>query len=128
MASRLLDKKISVDAFIASPAKRARQTAELFCTAFKRSENEIVFVSALYHAPAEIFYDVIKQTDDSFTAVAVFSHNPGITNFVNSLIADVRIDNMPTCGIFAISFDSKSWKDLTKAKKDFLFFDYPKNI
>ena len=30
MAKRLIDKKIKIDAFVASPAKRAKKTAELF--------------------------------------------------------------------------------------------------
>jgi phosphohistidine phosphatase len=55
----------------------------------------------------------------------VFSHNPGITDFANSL-TEARMDNIPTCGIFAIKIDTKHWKDFAEAKKEFLFVDYPK--
>jgi phosphohistidine phosphatase len=58
--------------------------------------------------------------------VAVFSHNPGITEFANSL-TNVRIDDMPTCSTFALSIDTNSWNDFESAEKKFLFFDYPKN-
>jgi phosphohistidine phosphatase len=126
MAQRLLDKKIVIDAFVSSPARRAKKTAELFYETYK-AHDDIILISALYHAPAEIFFDVIKEVDDKFDTIAVFAHNPGITYFVNQLAA-VRIDNMPTCAVFAVKVNCNNWKDFAKAKKDFLFFDYPKLI
>ncbi len=126
MAQRLLDKKIVIDAFVSSPAKRAKKTAELFYETYK-AQDDIILISALYHAPAEIFYALVKDLDDTLTTVAIFAHNPGITYFVNQLVA-VRIDNMPTCAVFAVTINCNSWKDFAKAKKEFLFFDYPKRI
>jgi phosphohistidine phosphatase len=128
IAKKLLDRSIAIDAFVASPAKRAKQTAELFCDTYKKNEEDIIFISALYHAPADVFYEVIKQLDDGFNTVAIFAHNPGISYFVNGLVPDVRIDNMPTCAVFAIQAAISCWKDFKKEKKEFLFFDYPKNI
>jgi phosphohistidine phosphatase len=126
MAKRLLDKNIAIDAFISSPAKRAKKTAELFCTTCGILTEQIIFVTPLYHAPSEVFYEVIGHTDDNFNTAAIFSHNPGITDFVNSL-TNARIDNMPTCGIFAVQVPIIKWTDFAKAEKQFLFFDYPKN-
>jgi phosphohistidine phosphatase len=125
MAQRLLDKKIIIDAFISSPAKRAKKTAELFCATYSKPVEEIIFVTPLYHAPSEVFYEVIQHIDDNITTAAIFSHNPGITDFVNSL-TNARLDNMPTCGIFAIQAPLSKWADFAKAEKTFLFFDYPK--
>ncbi|UEG50853.1 histidine phosphatase family protein [Ferruginibacter lapsinanis] len=127
MAQRLLDKQITIDAFVSSPAKRAKKTAELFCAAFKREANEIFFLSKLYHAAPEVFYEVASELDDNHHTVAVFSHNPGITYFVNEVVKTERMYDMPTCAIFAIKIDSDKWSDFHKAKKEFLFFDYPKN-
>ena len=126
MAKRLVDKKIPIDAFVSSPAKRAKKTAEFFCAAYKKDKEDIVLISALYHATSENFFEVVEQFNDDYDSVAIFSHNPGITEFVNELVDDVRIDNMPTCGVFAVQIKIKKWKDFTKAKKEFLFFDYPK--
>jgi phosphohistidine phosphatase len=94
MAHRLLDKKIKIDAFIASPAKRARKTASLFAKEYKENKDKIIFKEELYAAPEEIFYEVIKKADDKFDSIAIFSHNPGITNFANSL-TDVRKITFP---------------------------------
>lgn len=126
MAKRLLDKQITIDAFVSSPAKRAKKTAELFCEVYGKPDDQIVFISKLYHAPLEVFYEVIEELEETLSKVAIFSHNPGITDFVNSLVDAVHIDNMPTCGVFAIQAQAGKWKDFKKAKKELLFFDYPK--
>lgn len=127
MAKKLKERNILIDAFVASPAKRAKKTAELFIEEYQREKEDIIFISKLYHAPAEIFFEVAEDLHDHFNTVAVFSHNPGITEFVNMLSDDIRLDNMPTCGIFAVRFQS-TWKNLRREKKEFLFFDYPKNV
>lgn len=128
MAARLQERNIGIDAFISSPAKRAKKTATLFCETMGGKEDEIIFISALYHAPAEIFYNVIQEVADENNCIAVFAHNPGITHFVNELAETIRIDNMPTCAVFAVKVNCNSWKDFVKAKKEFLFFDYPKAV
>jgi phosphohistidine phosphatase len=128
MAKRLLDKKYTINALVSSPAVRAKRTAELFAETLNGPLKEIIFISALYHARSEVFYEVIAGLPDELETVAVFSHNPGITHFVNSLATDVQIDNMPTCAIFAVSADIINWSGFSKAKKKFLFFDHPKNI
>lgn len=125
MARRLTDKKIKIDGFISSPAKRAKRTATFFAKEFGVDENDIVYKTELYAAPKEVFYDVIEKLDNKLDHVAVFSHNPGITEFANSL-TNVQADDMPTCGIFAIKTDVKKWNDFAAAKKEFWFFDYPK--
>ena len=126
MAKRLLDKKMKIDSLVSSPAIRARQTAELFAETLKIPQDDILFISALYHAPAEEFYEVIAGLPDSINSAAIFSHNPGITYFVNSLRTDIHVDNMPTCAIFAIESDIAEWTEFSKAGKRLLFFDYPK--
>jgi phosphohistidine phosphatase len=128
MAKRLLDKKVTLEAFVSSPAKRAKKTAELFAAAYGKTDADVVYVSKLYHAAAEVFFEVVEELDDSFSKVALFSHNPGITEFVNLLLENVRIDDMPTCGVFAVQVQVEKWKDFKKSRKDFLFFDYPKLV
>lgn len=126
MAKRLLEKKIKIDALVSSPAVRAKRTAELFAENLKLPKEEIIFISALYHAAPEAFYEVITALPDSLNSVAVFSHNPGITYFVNSLNTKIQVDNMPTCAVFAVETDITHWAGFLKAEKEFLFFDYPK--
>jgi phosphohistidine phosphatase len=127
MAKRILKRVISIDVFVASPAKRAKKTAELFCESYQKKNEDIIFISSLYHAPPLEFSEVIKSLSNDFNTVAIFAHNPGISYFVNELVNDIKIDNMPTCGVFAVNADINHWKDFDNTKKRFLFFDYPKN-
>ncbi len=126
MAKRLREKDIKVDALVSSTAKRAKKTAKYFAEVYGFDKKDIHITEALYEAPVAAFYSIVESLKDDFKAVALFSHNPGITQFANSL-TDVKIDDMPTCSIFAVSIDIKKWSDFEKATKQFLFFDYPKN-
>ena len=128
MAARLKKRNIKIDAFVSSPAKRAKKTAELFCAALHHPAESIQLISKLYHAGEAVFFEVVSSLDNSANTVAIFSHNPGITEFANLLTDKTRIDNMPTCSIFAVKVFTNNWADFTKAKKEFLFFDFPKNI
>jgi phosphohistidine phosphatase len=126
MAKRLKKKDLPIDQFISSPAKRARRTARFFAEEFDVKKNDILITEDLYAADPEDFGKVIAKADDAYSTIALFSHNPGITDFANSLTT-VRIDNMPTCGIFAVQAEADNWKSFEQAEKKFLFFDYPKN-
>ena len=125
MAHRLIDKKIKIDAFITSPAKRAKKTATVFAREYKKDKDDLILKDELYGANSKTFFEVIASTNNKFDTIAVFSHNPGITDFANELTAS-RIDNIPTCGIFAVKVDCKHWSEFKDAKKEFVFFDSPK--
>jgi phosphohistidine phosphatase len=126
MAKRMLSKKIKIDAFISSPAKRAKKTCKLFCREFLAKEDAIIYIDELYLAPSEIFFNVIKNLDNRYESIAIFAHNPGITDFINRLCKDVHIDEMPTCSVFAVESGIENWRDLKESENTFLFFDYPK--
>lgn len=125
MANRLLERKVSIDAFISSSAKRARKTAALFIKEFNGDKEDILLVPELYLAGPDAFYEAIAKAPSSAKTIALFGHNPGITEFANDL-TDVRIDDMPTCAIFAVKADIKDWSEFRDAEKQYWFFDYPK--
>ncbi len=126
MAQKLLDKKIKIDFFISSPAKRAQKTAKLFMEVYDEQKKNLALVPSLYEASQKDFYNTIENVDSNFESIAVFSHNPGITDFVNSL-TEYKIDNVPTCGVFVVAIKIKDWKDFKDSTKELLFFDFPKN-
>ena len=127
MARRLKKRNIPIDFFISSPAKRAKMTAQFFAEAYDYKKNNILFVQELYMADTVNFNSVISNSPSSANSIIIFSHNPGITSFVNTLTG-VKVDNMPTCGIFSVSATCNSWEDFDQASKEFLFFDYPKAL
>ncbi|MBK6382767.1 MAG: histidine phosphatase family protein [Chitinophagaceae bacterium] len=125
MAQRLRDKKVKIDAFIASPAKRAAKTAKFFAEAYNKKKDDIEFKEKLYLAEPTTFFSIIATANDKHDSLAIFSHNYGITDFAN-MLTPTRIDNIPTAGVFAVKADCEKWADFKAAQKEFWFFDYPK--
>lgn len=126
MAGRLKKRKITIDRLISSPAKRAKKTAGIFAEELGIKKDEIILVEKLYLAEPDAFSEVIARQPESVKTIALFSHNPGLTEFANSL-THVRVDNVPTCGIFAVKFQG-NWSEFPSSEKEYVFFDYPKNI
>lgn len=126
MAKRIRKKGLTIDLFLSSPAKRAFRTARFFAEEFDVKRDDIQVEMQLYGATPRQFEEVIATLKDKDDIVAVFSHNPGITEYANSF-CEVRTDNIPTCGMFAVQADVNNWAAFIKAEKKFLFYDYPKN-
>lgn len=127
MARRLLDKKIPIDAFISSPAKRAKKTATLFAAEYGLEKDQLILVPELYHAGPAEFFQAIARAPASAHSIALFSHNPGITEFVN-MLTNKRVDDMPTCAVFAVKAAITDWLAFREASIDFWFFEYPKSF
>jgi phosphohistidine phosphatase len=126
MAKRIKEKEIDIDLFVSSPAKRAKKTAKIFMKEMDAKEKKLQLIPSLYEGSVHDFYDAIENLHHKENTVALFAHNPGITEFINSLDCS-PIYEMPTCGLFAVKIKTKDWKDFRQAEKEFLFFDYPKN-
>ncbi len=126
MAKRIADKKCIPDLIISSTANRALTTARLMANEWKLPTNKLIEEPELYHASPNTILKCLKRyITDNANCVAFYCHNPGITEFVNEF-SNLRIDNVPTCGVCAIQWDS--WSDFGKVEGKILFFDYPKNI
>lgn len=127
MARRLLKKKIHIDTLLSSPAKRAKSTAEYFAKEYDIPKKKIILIPELYMASSDAFVRTIRNAPEKADSIALFSHNEGITQFANSL-SEARIDNMPTCSVFAVKVDINSWNEFETGKTEFYFFDYPKSL
>lgn len=127
MARRLLKREVKIDTFITSPAERAHKTAVYFGEEFGVKAKNIITIPSLYEPTISAFQQVINNLDDDIKRVAIFSHNPAITEFANSL-SSTKIDDMPTCAVFAVKADVKKWSDLLFSPITFWFFDYPKAV
>lgn len=115
-----------IDSFISSPATRAQMTANIFMKAFKTNGLKLVLANNLYEASLPDYYDAIEKVDDDIQTLAVFAHNPGISDFINSLEC-LPVYNMPTSAAYGVELLDNHWMNLRLSKKQFLFFNYPKN-
>lgn len=128
MGERLAARGEELDRVISSPALRARTTAELFSDKAGVMLQDIESEPDLYFLGSGSIEDVILAQDDQVDALLLVFHNPDITHFVNSVDYDVRIDNVPTCGLIRMNCDISQWRDWSRDNTDFDYFDYPKNL
>jgi phosphohistidine phosphatase len=128
MGQKLFALNNQIDFFVSSPALRARQTCEILCNCCKYSHEKISFEENLYLPDTNALAKTISTINNLHNNIVLVSHNPGITEFINLLQIGVRIDEMPTCGMFVIKVDSNNWSSFFESEKQFLYFDYPTNV
>jgi phosphohistidine phosphatase len=128
MGKRFRSRGESFQRIVASPALRAQQTAGLFAEACGFATDDIETDSNLYFLGSGSIEDLIQSQDEQVNSLMLVFHNPDITWFANAIDDDVRIDNVPTCGLIRLSCDLTGWSDWTRAQTSFEYFDYPKNL
>ena len=126
MAEKLAEENIKIDILLCSSAFRARETASFLSPSVLHDNKMLIHIDELYLATSQLLNQTIEMLKNSINHVMIIAHNPGITDWVNSMTEQIKIDEMPTCGVFAVSSDVIDWKDFENSKKHFLFFDYPK--
>jgi len=126
MAIRLKERGLIPEAVVASPAVRARTTAEIFCTEWDYAVSDILFKEEIYEASPSALLRVINELDDRYDSVALFGHNPGLTEIIVDL-CNSDLYNLPTCGVVQIAFPFESWAMVSRQTGEQLLFDYPKN-
>ena len=128
MGKRIKEKEIYPDQMVSSPAKRAFSTAKKIAKVLNYPKDHIKTDRRLYHADEETILTVVRELKEKCKTVMIFGHNPGLTEFVNSLMDGQQdIDNIPTCGVVAFQFNIESWTEVDWGKGKMLFFDYPKS-
>ncbi len=110
---------------ISSPAKRAASTAKFIAKEINYPEKKIILNNELYFADINNYLNLIEKFDDGIERIMLFTHNPGITYFVNYLSGS-NIENIPTAGIARIDLSINSWKEIKTSQGKLNFFIYPK--
>ena len=125
MGERLDLYKVGPDLILTSPAKRAFHTTQIIAEELGYSLENIVRENSIYDADMRTLLQVVGSIDDSVSSTMLFGHNPGMTMLANYL-SDYRLENLPTCGIFCIQFNTDHWKEVANGEGIFQFFDFPK--
>jgi phosphohistidine phosphatase len=123
----LKEKEIMPDLLISSPATRAKKTAKILADIISYPKKKIQFDDEIYEASTMGLLKIASRTDDEYIKLMLVGHNPSLTYFAN-MIANVRIDNIPTCGIVCSELNITSWKEISENSGKLAFFEYPKNL
>lgn len=121
IGAALKDAQINPDIIWSSTAARALQTATIVSEYIDYQLFKLKLKRELYTFDSSELLDVISTCDDSMDTLIIFSHNHGITDLVN-LLGTTKFDNVPTAGVVAIDFKSKSWKSLENGITKFHIF------
>lgn len=127
MAERLKARNASPALILTSSAKRALETARLVAAALDSPHDSLQVEPALYLADPGTILQILANQNDEVGELLLVGHNPGLTDLVNRLLPDLRLDNLPTAGIVAMDSTAARWAELGPHNTTLVFLDYPKN-
>ena len=110
---------------ISSPARRARETAEMAAAAGGFGDI-IQFERRIYESSPQTLLGVAGQIDDQFSSAMLVGHNPGMEGFV-SVLTGIS-ESMPTAALAVIDLNIDSWADARAASGTLREFIKPKQL
>jgi phosphohistidine phosphatase len=121
VAKFLKKQGIQLDSMISSPAKRAYDTAKIFCSVWKQDKEQILIREEIYTGDAERLFELLRGLDDRHEAVFFFGHNPTFEELASLLSKNYKA-SLPTGGVIGLSCPVMTWKALQRQKNtvDFL--------
>ncbi len=125
MGKRLRRAGVKPNLICSSSATRAITTARLAAEEMDYPAKSIREEKRLYHAGPDELLDFLHSLNDGVDTVMLVGHNPGLTEFANSLL-DEEIDNIPTAGLVGAQLGVNSWKDVKWGCGKLTMNDYPK--
>jgi len=125
MAERLRTYSNPPQIIYTSPANRALYTSIIFSRVLFNEFNRIEIKKEIYLASSDQILNVIQKCDNRVQSIAIFSHNPGITDLSNHFL-QWNIDNIPTSGFVRLVFNTENWKEIDKRTLKSRDFDFPK--
>ncbi|HPG37990.1 MAG TPA: histidine phosphatase family protein [bacterium] len=125
MGKRLHDRGIAADLFLASPANRARQTAQIIARETGYPVDAIKICNEIYLDGVESIFRLITNQPESCHTLFLCGHNPDISMLATQFVPGF-VSSIPTCGIIHISFNINSWKQVKPAGGKLVLFDFPK--
>ncbi|MGM0667970.1 MAG: SixA phosphatase family protein [Bacteroidota bacterium] len=111
VSKKILKSGIKPDVILTSPAARASHSACIFSRAMKTGTEIIRVVKDFYPGSASKMIEEIAALDDDVRTVALFAHNPGISELASQMTKGV-VGFLPTTGSAVVSFDMDKWQDI----------------
>lgn len=95
-----------------SKAKRAKETATIFCQNMDINLDCILIKDDLYTFEYSKLTNEIKKCKNEYDSLILFGHNDAITKFVNNF-GNQCFDNIPTSGVVIINFPQQEWSNIS---------------
>jgi len=122
IAQKFVDKNVTTDLIVSSPAHRTKQTAEIFAEVLNYDKS-IMYNEVLYMAFVNELLETISYTFDTVENMILIGHNPSLTALAITLV-DFK-EKFEIGGIMEIEFDCNSWIDISKENAKLVSYIYP---
>ncbi|AMB60230.1 SixA phosphatase family protein [Microterricola viridarii] len=124
MGRRLLERGVVPEVILASPALRARTTAELIALELGADEAAVIIDHRLYATTAAGILKVVREQDDAVDSVMVVGHDPEMSELARRF--SPLIPPMATCAVLELRFETGTWAGLDTGVLAEKHFDSPK--
>lgn len=125
MGSIVEERKVEPNKILCSPAKRTRETLDLFLETAKL-ESPVEFVDNIYAASTGELRAILKKQDSSDQSILMIGHNPGMESLLENLTGEW--ERFPTACLASIKLKIDSWKDLERRSGTLEWILRPKNL
>ena len=112
------------DLVLASPARRARRTAEIVAAALAYPPTDIRFESGVYEARVSDLFAVLQEVDDGCERVLLVAHNPAATELCTYLL-QTWVAGLPAGGYARLELAIESWSELVSGCGRLLAMEHP---
>ncbi|MGL5275479.1 SixA phosphatase family protein [Myroides sp.] len=104
-----------------SPAKRAKETAVIFCQNLEINVDCIIQNDEIYTFVRSELSKAIKSCKNEHDTLILFGHNDAITKFVNKFGSETY-EKVPTSGVVVINFDTDDWGAIEQGVTELTIF------
>ena len=112
-----------------SVAHRAQLTLKGLCSGWPElSSIDHDTVEDLYTFASEDLCRWVMQQDDKHRALFIISHNPALTDMINTLIGHHCLDNLPTAGYVEMVLPIEHWRDLLQVAAVLQYTVFPREL
>lgn len=125
MSSRLKQGAVRFEKILASSGIRALHTAVMFTKNLNLDPVIIEIDASLYLPSRHEILEAIHKVDDDVNCVAIFTHDPGISDFAYH--TDGRVEHVVTTGVLHYKLNTESWREVSFENLRFQSYDFPKN-
>lgn len=126
MARRLADAGIRPDLIVASPARRAKKTAQSIAEGTGYDPAAIRYDEDLYLGTLSYHVQLAASLLSGVDTLFLVGHNDTLTRLAEHL-SGRTLGNVPTCGIVALEFADHSAVTTPSGPGNLLFFWFPKD-
>ena len=124
---KLLKQKVLIpQVMISSPAIRALSTALIISDEISFPKKNIRIEPDLYETGISEYLKVLKAIDKDIDSIAIFGHNPVISD-LSSYLSGKAIE-MPTCSVVRFCLLSGTWNSLSPNQIEYIEMFSPKTI